>query len=185
VFVAIVRRGADPVRTSAGPINALEPVLGGFSHHAPDVNTVIPDVRITSLAVKVSTTLAHVHMLRITFEEPVERTRLIEAFQRTPRIIFVSGARGLTTTAHILELHRDRLRPRGDMWEVAIWEDSIRVDGNIAVLSYCVHMECIAIPENVDAIRAMLRLQEKPSVSVSMTDKALGCFKKQANYDSL
>lgn len=185
IFVTIVRRGADPVRTSAGPINATEPVLGGFSHHAPDVNTVIADVNIASLAVKVSTTLSHVHMMRVTFDSEVDREHIISAFQSTPRIILVSGKKGLISNAHIHELFRDRLRPRSDFWEVAVWEDSIHVKGKTAVITYCVHMEAVAVPENVDAIRAMLQLQKEPSASVSMTDKALNIFQTDARYESL
>jgi glyceraldehyde-3-phosphate dehydrogenase (NAD(P)) len=185
VFVAIVRRAADPVKTSAGPINGITPVLGGFSHHAPDVNTVIPDIRIASLAVKVSTTLSHVHMVQIRFHNSIDRDSLIEAFRKTPRIILVSGSKGISSNAHIHELFRDRLRPRGDFWEVAVWEDSIRVEDKTAVVTYCVHMECIAIPENVDAVRAMLGLQGNPAISVSTTDRAIGCFKENAAYENL
>jgi glyceraldehyde-3-phosphate dehydrogenase (NAD(P)) len=185
VFVTVVRRGADPVRTSAGPINAIEPVLGGFSHHAPDVNTVIPDLKIASLAVKVSTTLSHVHMLRVRFSEPVDRENILERLHATPRIITVSGSKGLTTNAHILELFRDKLRPRGDMWEVAVWEDSIRVEDQTAVLTYCVHMESVAVPENVDAIRAMLQLERDPGQCIAKTDSALGIFQPEADYRSL
>lgn len=185
IFVTIVRRGADPVRTSAGPINATEPVLGGFSHHAPDVNTVMPDLKIASLAVKVSTTQSHVHMMRVTFDNEIDRETIISAFHATPRIILVSGKKGLISNAHIHELFRDKLRPRSDFWEVAVWEDSIYVDGKTAVITYCVHMEAVAVPENVDAIRAMLQLQKEPSESVSMTDKALGFFQPDARYESL
>jgi len=184
-YVNIVRRGADPVRTSSGPINAIIPVLGGLSHHAPDVNTVIPDLRISSQAVKISATLTHVHMLRVTYKSPVEKTTVLEAFENTPRIITVSGKKGITSNAHIIELFRDKLRPRNDMWEVAIWEDSIGIEGNTVSLIYCVHMEAIAVPENVDAIRAMLELEKTPAVSVSTTDKTLGCYQENADYDRL
>jgi glyceraldehyde-3-phosphate dehydrogenase (NAD(P)) len=185
VFVTIVRRGADPVRTSRGPINGIEPVLGGFSHHAPDVNSVIPDLKISSLAVKVSTTLSHVHMLRLEFSRGVDAQEIVAALRRTPRITLVSGEKGVTSNAHIHELYRDKLRPRGDFWEVAVWEDSILASGRVAVLTYCVHMECVAIPENVDAIRAMLLLEDRASVSVMKTDKAVGCFKTEADYERL
>jgi glyceraldehyde-3-phosphate dehydrogenase (NAD(P)) len=184
-FVAVVRRGADPVRTALGPINAIEPVLGGFSHHAPDVNTVIPGIKIASLAVKVSSTLSHVHMLRLLFYNTTDRNAIVEALRATPRIILVSGAKGLVSNAHVLELFRDRLRPRGDMWEVGVWEDSIVVDNRTAVLTYCVHMEAVAVPENVDAIRAMLRLEADPGTAIAATDKALGMFRPDANYRSL
>lgn len=183
VFVTVVRRAADPVRTKSGPVNAIVPVLGGLSHHAPDVLTVIPDVRIASLAVKVSCTLTHVHMLRIQFAGPVERDTLLSCFRSTPRLMLVSGKLGMFDNAQIIELHRDLLRPRGDMWEVAIWEDSVYVQGNTAVLSYCVHMESIAVPENVDAVRAMLELEADPAVSIRRTDETLGCFQEDANYE--
>jgi len=49
--VALIRRAADPVKTNRGPINAIIPVLGGFSHHAYDVRTIFPDLKITSMAV--------------------------------------------------------------------------------------------------------------------------------------
>jgi glyceraldehyde-3-phosphate dehydrogenase (NAD(P)) len=184
-YVSIVRRGGDPVRTSSGPINAIIPVLGGLSHHAPDVNTVIPDLRISSQAVKVSSTLSHVHMLRITYKSSTDKTALLDTIENTPRIITVSGKKGVTSNAHIIELHRDKLRPRNDMWEVAIWEDSIGVEGNTVVLIYCVHMEAIAVPENIDAIRAMLALEKDPTVAIPMTDKALGLYQEKANYDKL
>jgi len=181
-FVVVVRRGADPVRTDSGPINALVPVLGGLSHHAEDVRTVL-DLPLTSLAVKASTTLAHLHMLRIVYRNPADATRAREALEKTPRIAFVSGAAGLSDTARVLEYYRDELRPRGDMWEVAVWEDSISADGRTLVLTYCVHMESIAVPENIDAARAMLGLQASAGVSVKATDQSLGFFKPTANYD--
>jgi glyceraldehyde-3-phosphate dehydrogenase (NAD(P)) len=124
-------------------------------------------------------------MMRVTYQDTVDKDRLIEAFHATPRIILVSGKNGLKSNAHIHELFRDRLRPRSDFWEVAIWEDSIYVEGKTVVLTYCVHMESVAVPENIDAIRAMLQLQKEPSVSVSMTDKAIGCFQEHANYEAL
>ncbi len=184
-YVNIVRRGGDPIRTSVGPINAIIPVLGGFSHHAPDVNTVMPDLKISSMAVKVSATLSHVHILKITYDSPVDKAALVEAFENTPRIILVSGEKGVTSNAHIIELYRDKLRPRNDMWEVAVWEDSICVEGNTAILIYCVHMESIPVPENVDAVKAMLEIEKDPVAAVSKTDKAMGIYQENANYDKL
>ena len=102
-----------------------------------------------------------------------------------PRIILVSGKKGITSNAHIHEYFRDQRRPRGDFWEVAVWEDSIHVDGATITMSYCVHMECVAVPDNVDAIRAMLKIEEEPSKSVAKTDKALGCFQEHSDYQKL
>ena len=71
------------------------------------------------------------------------------------------------------------------MWEVGVWEDSILVDDRTAVLTYCVHMEAVAVPENVDAVRAMLRLEADQATPIAATDKALGMFQPNANYRSL
>jgi glyceraldehyde-3-phosphate dehydrogenase (NAD(P)) len=184
-FISIVRRGADPVRTSSGPINAIIPVLGGYSHHAPDVNTVIPDLKISSLAVKTSSTLTHVHMIRVKYNNEVSRDSLINSFKATPRIILVSGQKGITDNAQVIELFRDKLRPRNDMFETAIWEDSIFIEGDTAVLIACCHMESVAVPENVDAIRAVLSMEKEPQNSVIKTDKGLGIFQEEADYSIL
>jgi glyceraldehyde-3-phosphate dehydrogenase (NAD(P)) len=184
-FVVIVRRGADPVRTSDGPINALVPVLGGASHHASDVQTVIPDLRISSMAVKVSTTLTHLHMLRVTFQGAVDEDHVKDTLRTNPRITMVRGSDGIISNAHVLELYRDRLRPRGDVWEVAVWEDSIHVMDKTVELCYCVHMESIIVPENVDAVRASLRLQSEPEIAVVMTDRAMGFHDPGWRYDVL
>ena len=64
-FLTITRRGADPANIKSGPINATVPVLPGFSHHAPDIVTVIPGLNVKSMAVIASTTLMHVHILRV------------------------------------------------------------------------------------------------------------------------
>lgn len=181
-FVVAIRRAADPVRTSRGPINAIIPSLGGLSHHAADVQEVMPHVDIQSVAVKVSSTLSHVHVLRLEFSSPIARTEILSAIERTPRLAIISGKRGILSNAHALEWARDRLRPRGDLWEVAVWEDSLYCEGREAVLMYCVHMESIAVPENIDAIRAMLAQEQDAGRSISTTDKALGCYKQGADY---
>jgi len=181
-FISIIRRGADPVRISDGPINGIIPVLGGLSHHAPDVNSVIPDLNITSMAVAVSQTLAHVHILNIRLKNEHSREEIIRLFQSTPRIILISGEEGIISNAHVMELFRDRLRPRNDMWEVAIWKDSISVEENTLYLIMCVHMECVAIPETIDAIRAMTKLETNKMNSIFKTDKTMGFAKDKSCY---
>jgi len=181
-FVAIVRRGADPVRTADGPINGIIPVLGGLSHHAPDVNTVIADLDITSMAVAVSQTLAHVHILNIKLRGRHSKEEVVELFRRTPRIILISGREGIISNAHVIELFRDKLRPRNDVWEVAVWEDSISIEEETLYLMMCVHMECVAIPETIDAIRAMTKIETNKMNSIFKTDSAMGFAKDKSCY---
>jgi glyceraldehyde-3-phosphate dehydrogenase (NAD(P)) len=71
---------------------------------------------------------------------------------------------------------RDLGRPRGDLWEVAVWEDAIAVrpDGGEIYLVYHVPNEAIVIPETIDAIRALTRTVEGAEESMARTNAALG-----------
>lgn len=182
VFVAAVRRAADPVKTSKGPINAIVPTLGGLSHHGPDVQEVLPHIRIRTMAVDVPTTLSHVHLLHVKFQNLIARNQIVEALRRTPRVWLVRGEEGVLSSAHVMELGKDLLRPRGDVWEVVVWADSIHIEPKELFVTYCVHMESIVVPENVDCVRAMLNLQDSAGKSIQATDKALGCYQESADY---
>jgi glyceraldehyde-3-phosphate dehydrogenase (NAD(P)) len=64
----------------------------------------------------------------------------------------------------VIELMRDLGRPRADMWEVAVWEDSMAVDNGEIFLTYQVHNEAITIPENIDAIRVLAGIEKGGSI---------------------
>jgi|GEM_PF-6532828 len=83
--------------------------------------------------------------------------------------------------AQIKEYYKDIGRPRGDMWEVAVWRDSIETSANELSIIYDVHMESIPVPGHIDAIRSMLKMERDASKSIAATDKSLGCFSE--NYD--
>ena len=83
---------------------------------------------------------------------------------------------GIVGQNSIVELMRDLGRPRGDLWEVAVWEDAIAVrpDGGEIYLVYHVPNEAIVIPETIDAIRAMTGLETDAARSIAKTDASLG-----------
>ncbi len=180
VFVALARRAGDPARTNRGPINAITPVLGP-SHHGPDVITVMPEMenKISSLAIAGSWTISHVHMVKIELEKSPTRQEVIDMFKKTPRILIELGKHGLFDSAQLVEWARDLGRPRYDRPEVFIWEETLNIDSrNNLLLVYDVHMESIPIPENIDAIRAMLEMESSAIKSVEKTDKAMKIDKK-------
>jgi glyceraldehyde-3-phosphate dehydrogenase (NAD(P)) len=181
-FVAITRRGADPANITSGPINATVPVLPGFSHHAPDITTVIPGLNVKSMAVIASTTLMHVHILRVEVGRSVARHEVVDLLASTPRVRMASGERGDASTAHVIEWARDQRRPRGDHWEVAVWQDSIAVDGPVIFLTLGVHMESVIAPENVDCIRAMSTDPMTASQAIRTTDEAFGFARDRDLY---
>lgn len=170
----IVRRAADLKEVKKGPVEGLvlDPPKPP-SHHALDVNTVVKDLDIVTYAVVAPTTLAHVHFLHFTMERNVTADEALDSLANTPRILLVSGGL-LKSTAELRELARDLGRPYGDIFENVVWSDSVYVRGEEVMLTYAVHQEAIIVPENVDAVRAVMKLKENPEESISVTDESLG-----------
>lgn len=175
VRAVMVRRGADPAQVKKGPINAIVPNPPTVpSHHGPDVQTVMNGLNITTMALLVPTTLMHQHNLMVELENSVSVDDVIDKLEKTPRVLLVEASKGLGSTAQIMEYAKDLGRPRGDLFEIAVWKESINVvDGELYYMQ-AVHQESDVVPENVDAIRAMLEIEENPFKSISKTNKAMG-----------
>jgi glyceraldehyde-3-phosphate dehydrogenase (NAD(P)) len=60
------------------------------------------------------------------------------------------------------------------MWEVAIWEDVLTVEGNEAYYTYQVYNEAIVVPETIDAIRALTGIVKDGRESMRITDETMG-----------
>jgi len=174
VFVALVRRAADPWEDEEGPINAIAPDLKVPSHHGPDVKTVLPNLNITSMAVKVPTTLAHFHMVHAKVKKETTTEKLLEAFKHGCRILIFKGSEGYTSTSKILERFRDLGRIRNDMYEVGVIEELVAAKGKDVYWGHMVHQEAIVVPENIDAIRAMFEIERDKYKSIEKTNKSLG-----------
>ncbi len=175
VRAVLVRRAADPGQVKKGPINAIVPNPPTVpSHHGPDVNTVVPDWDITTIAVLVPTTLMHEHNIMIEVERPTAKEDILKEFYRLRRIMLVRASDGLGSTAEIIELSRDMLRPRYDLWEIPIWEESVNVVDNEVFYMQGVHQEADIILDNVDCIRAVTELEKDPWASIKKTDAAMG-----------
>ena len=175
----MIRRAADPGDSSKGPINAIKPVLKVPSHHGPDLMTVKQEIEITSLAVAVPTTIMHLHA--ITVELPsnhgLSTKSVIEMWRKTPRVIVMNGTdTKITSTAEVMELARDIGRKWGDLHEIFVWEDGVSLQVNKLYYFQAIHQESDVIPENVDAIRAMMDLEKDWMVSVEKTDKAISAY---------
>ncbi len=175
VLAVMVRRAADPGNSKKGPINAIEPELEMPSHHGPDVQSVLSKLNIHTIAVKVSSTLMHLHAVSVDLKKAADPAQVLEIWKRFPRVAFVSGAEGVKSTAQIMELARDLSRNRSDLYEIAVWQDGVHVvDGKHLYYFQAVHQESDVVPENVDAIRALLRLEKDGHKSMEKTDRSLG-----------
>ena len=78
-----------------------------------------------------------------------------------------------------MEMARDMGRDRSDMYEIVVWEDGIKVVGNTLYYYQAVHQESDVIPENIDCIRSMCKMEQDPAVSVRKTNDALGIPNKE------
>ncbi|MFH0848222.1 MAG: type II glyceraldehyde-3-phosphate dehydrogenase [archaeon] len=175
VLATMIRRAADPGDSKRGPINAIEPELEMPSHHGPDVQSVLPKLNIHTIALKVPTTIMHLHAVSVTLKRTATEKDVLDIWRRCPRIKMVSGTQGIKSTAQIMELARDLSRNRGDLYEIAVWEDGVHVvGGNNLYYLQAVHQESDVVPENIDAIRALLNLETDGKRSMEKTDKSLG-----------
>jgi glyceraldehyde-3-phosphate dehydrogenase (NAD(P)) len=174
IYAVMVRRATDPNDSKKGPINAIEPALKIPSHHGPDVASVIPGLPIHTMAVKVPTTLMHLHAIIVRLKQAMSDQEVADLWLRQPRVMMVKGADGVVSTAQLIEWARDQRRARGDLWETAIWADGFKVDGRTLYYYQAIHQESDVVPESVDCIRAMLRLVEEGAKSIETTDKAMG-----------
>ena len=175
VRAVMVRRGADPGQVKKGPINSIVPNPPTVpSHHGPDVQTVMYGLNIITMAILVPTTLMHQHNLMIELESDVTIDDVIDTFEKTPRVILVEASRGLGSTAEIMEYAKDIGRPRGDLFEIAVWKESLNIVDNELYYMQAIHQESDVVPENVDAIRAMLEMETDPEKSIARTNKNMG-----------
>jgi glyceraldehyde-3-phosphate dehydrogenase (NAD(P)) len=171
----LVRRAGDPAETDRGPVNGILPTFKLPSHHGPDVNTIFPELHIATMAVVVPTTLMHVHVnnVRLT-RAPRDAAEVLDAFRSTPRFHLFAAWERVDGTPQVMEYARDRGIGFNDMMENVLWENGLKVDGQDLYFFQAIHQESIVVPENIDAIRAILgRAPDGPS-SIAMTDRALG-----------
>lgn len=60
------------------------------------------------------------------------------------------------------------------MYEVALWQDMLKVEGVELFYAYVVDNQAIVIPETIDAIRALTGIEESAEKSIRKTNESLG-----------
>ncbi|MBN1193997.1 MAG: type II glyceraldehyde-3-phosphate dehydrogenase [Methanomicrobiaceae archaeon] len=176
VRATMVRRGSDPGGIKKGPVDAivLNPVTIP-SHHGPDVQTVLPHIDIVTLAMIVPTTFCHMHVVQMDLGADATREEILNIIEEHPRMGLVRKGTGITSTAELKEYASDMGRPRSDLWESCIYEESVSVVGKRDLYMFqAIHQEADVVVENIDAIRAMMNGTPDPLESVAITNKALG-----------
>jgi glyceraldehyde-3-phosphate dehydrogenase (NAD(P)) len=171
----LLRRATDPWESHLGGImNTLVPEKEIPSHQGPDAQTVDPDLDVVTSAVKVPETLGHLHYWNVKLKRITTKKEVLQAFRSFYRIKLINYSDGLVSSNTIKEMYLDMGRPWGDMYEVALWEDMLKVQGDELFYAYMVDNQAIVIPETIDAIRALTGIETSAKASIDKTNKSLG-----------
>lgn len=171
----LMRRATDPWESHMGGImNTVVPEADIPSHQALDAQTVLPNLDVVTMAVRVPQTLAHVHMWSVDLTRPASLEEVLAAFGDSPRIARARMSDGLTAINTVKEVASDMGRPRGDLYEVVLWEEMLTVRGTELFYGYMVDNLAIVIPETIDAVRALGGWVTDAGTSIRMTNESLG-----------
>jgi glyceraldehyde-3-phosphate dehydrogenase (NAD(P)) len=171
----LLRRATDPWEShESGIMNTLVPEPDIPSHQGPDAQSVDPDLDVVTMAVKVPETLAHLHYWNVRLTRKADKAEVLAAFRQSDRIALIRGDEGQSAINIVKEWMLDIGRPHGDLYEVALWEDMLTVQGQELFYAYMVDNQAIVIPETIDAIRAICRIDDEAVRSMSTTNTALG-----------
>lgn len=171
----LVRRATDPWESDhSGIMNTVVPEGRIPSHQGPDAQSVVPNLDVVTMAAKGAHTQNHLHFWTVELTRAAEAEEVLAALKAMPRIAFVKRSDGIVAVNSTVELMQDLGRPRGDMYEVAIWEDILTVQGNELFWTYTIDNQAIVTPENIDAIRALAGTVDDGAESIRRTDRALG-----------
>ena len=171
----LLRRATDPWESHLnGIMNTLVPEKEIPSHQGPDAQSVDPELDVVTAAVKVPETLSHLHYWTVRLTRQASRAEVISALRNASRIAFIQYDEGLAANNAVKELMLALGRPYGDMYEVAIWEDMLKVEGDELYYAYLVDNQAIVIPETIDAIRALNGQETDGEKSIKQTNESLG-----------
>ena len=171
----LLRRATDPWEShESGIMNTLVPEPEIPSHQGPDAQSVDPDLDVVTMAVKVPETLAHLHYWSVQMTRRASKEEVLGAFRTSSRIALLRASDGLVALNTVKELMADRGRPHDNLYEVALWADMLRVQGDEIFYAYMVDNQAIVIPETIDAIRALMGTVKEGTVSIATTNASLG-----------
>ncbi len=176
VAITIIRRVADPGDYHRGLTNALQ-IDKAPSHQALDLMTIMPHVEATGILVHTPVTHGHIITVVATGKQKITKEMALEAFSKHPRIRVVRIADGFMGNASLFKYARDLGNPRGDMYEIGLWEESIVESGDSIMYAINIPQEAVTIPETMDGIRASMHMQNTSLEATAETNKYLGIGK--------
>ena len=172
VAITIIRRVADPGDYHRGLTNALQ-IDRAPSHQAVDLMTIMPHVEATGILVHTPVTHGHIITVVAHGRKKITKQMALAAFAEHPRIRIVSIDEGFMGNASLFKYARDLGNPRGDMYEIGLWSDSIVESGDDIMYAINIPQESVTIPETIDAIRAASSMQTTRAEGTAETNRYL------------
>lgn len=170
----LLRRATDPMESHRkGIMNTVVPEKDIPSHQGPDAQKVIPSLDVVTMAVQIPETIGHVHFWNVELTKETTKEEILDAFRTSSRIGFLKMGDGFNGINTIREFMSDMERSRANLYEVAVWEDLMTVQGNELFYAYMVDNQAIVIPETIDAIRALTGRVKTAKESIAMTNRSL------------
>lgn len=176
VAITIIRRVADPGDYHRGLTNALQ-IDKAPSHQAVDLMTIMPHVEATGILVHTPVTHGHIITVLAKGKQKITREMALKTFRNHDRIRVVRIEDGFLGNASFFRYARDLGNPRGDMYEIGLWEDSIVESGDDIMFAINIPQESVTIPETMDAIRAACGMQPDRASGTAATNANLGLGK--------
>jgi len=176
IAITIIRRVADPGDTHRGYVDLLrvEPVP---NHQARDLMLIMPHIDATGLLVHTPVTHGHIINVVATPKKVTTKEEILAAFEEHPRIQVVRIADGFNSNTSLFKYARDLGNRRGDMYEIAVWEECIGFSGKDIMFAINIPQEAVTIPETIDGIRACIPMQTDRLEAVGLTNRYLGLGK--------
>lgn len=171
--VTIIRRVADPGDTHRGLVDLLllEPIP---NHQAVDLMNIMPHIEATGILVHTPVTHGHIITILATPKTAMTLDEIKDAFRAHPRIRLVKIEDGFNSNTAMFQYGRMLGNPRGDLYEIGIFEETIGFSGDDIMFAVNIPQESIVVPETMDAVRAAMRLQEDRLEAVGTTNRYLG-----------
>jgi glyceraldehyde-3-phosphate dehydrogenase (NAD(P)) len=155
-------------------MNTLVPEKDIPSHQGPDAQTIDPSLDVITVAIKVPETLSHLHYWNVQLTRHASKDEVLQALANSTRIAMINYSNGLSANNTVKELMLEMGRPYGDMYEVALWQDMLKVQGDELFYAYIVDNQAIVIPETIDAIRSLTAIEPDAEKSIKKTNESLG-----------
>jgi glyceraldehyde-3-phosphate dehydrogenase (NAD(P)) len=174
LFSHCARRSGRITDRSDICIDALEPMFD-LPGEDSDVRELLAS-RVQDACVRrtrMAYTHSHLHHLKLDLEFATSSDIVLDALMHSPRVRVAPGATSFPDTGRLQEFDRDLGSPRGDRFEVFVWEESVEVVGRTVFLTADVSPDATPVLEIIDAVRTLAR-PEMPMPDVArLTDHSL------------